>query len=119
MNYYNETTFSGHNVAGSTGTHSSWRRGQLSSRMWERRGYPRTYWQPCVNSADLKRQRTGSWERNVAGELPSLACCPHVKGDTDVWAEALLVKQENVLQFLAAAATIGGTNLDFRLEKYM
>lgn len=55
----------------------------------------------------------------MAGELPSLACCPHVKGDTDVWAEALLVKQENVLQFLAAAATIGGTNLDFRLEKYM
>lgn len=74
--------------------------------------------EPCVNSADLRRQRTGSWERIVAGELPSLAGRPHIKGDTDVWADALLVKQKNVLQFLAAAATIGGTNLDFRLEKY-
>lgn len=54
----------------------------------------------------------------MAGELPSLAGRPHIKGDTDVWADALLVKQKNVLQFLAAAATIGGTNLDFRLEKY-
>lgn len=80
---------------------------------------PCTYRLPSVDSVGLKRQSTGSRERNVVGVLPFPVGILTLKGDVDVCADALLVKREDVLTFLAAPATIGGTNLGFQVEKSM
>lgn len=72
----------------------------------------------CGLSGFEKTERRKPGEKRGRGT--SLPCWhPNLKGDVDVCADALLVKREDVLTFLAAPATIGGTNLGFQVEKSM